>query len=140
MKRALLRTSAFTLLEIMLVVTIIAILVGGAIVAFAPALDTTKKTKAAADIEQMKTWLVMYSARAGGFPTTEQGLQALAAKPTSEPVPSNWSPQTDDIPKDPWNHDYLYECPGTHHPDSFDLFSCGPDGKPHTPDDIGNWK
>jgi len=41
----------------------------------------------------------------------------------------------DSIPKDPWQNPYIYVSPGRKHPDSFDLYSAGPDRKPDTPDD-----
>lgn len=42
------------------------------------------------------------------------------------------------LPIDPWGNTYIYELPGKHNPDSYDLFS-GPDGWIGTEDDIGNW-
>jgi general secretion pathway protein G len=44
-----------------------------------------------------------------------------------------------EIPKDPWGNDYIYECPGKHNPSSYDLMSMGPDGKAGGDDDIANW-
>jgi len=48
-------------------------------------------------------------------------------------------PYLEALPKDPWGHDYLYECPGRHNPDSYDLLSPRPDGLLGTDDDITNW-
>ena len=45
----------------------------------------------------------------------------------------------DEIPKDPWGSDYVYRCPGQHHPDGYDVFSMGPDLHEGGTDDIGNW-
>jgi len=76
----------------------------------------------------------------GAPPTTEQGLGALVSMPTSQPVPRRWRRLMTDIPLDPWGQLYYYEFParrGTK--ESFDLYSAGPDRKPGTPDDIGNW-
>ena len=46
---------------------------------------------------------------------------------------------SDAIPKDPWGNDYLYVCPGTHNPASYDLMSMGVDARADTDDDICNW-
>ena len=45
-----------------------------------------------------------------------------------------------ELPVDPWGHKYIYEYPGKHNTNSYDLFSAGPDGKAGTEDDIGNWQ
>ena len=39
-----------------------------------------------------------------------------------------------DIPPDPWNKPYVYECPGRHNPNTYDLYTTGPDGTVY-----GNW-
>lgn len=132
--------SGFTLLEIMLVVMIIAILVGGAIAMFGGNIEFAGKTKARADIQSISTQLMVYQAKEGFFPSTDQGLRALVEKPGSDPVPHNWSQSFQELPLDPWHQPYLYQCPGTHNPESFDVYSGGNDRKPGTPDDIGNWK
>ena len=45
-----------------------------------------------------------------------------------------------DIPKDPWDQEYVYECPGKNNPSSYDLYSIGPDGRAGSEDDVTNWK
>ncbi len=133
------RQGGFTLLEIMLVVAIIALLVGGAVVMVGPALKQSKETKVATDIDTMKTDLIMYQSFAGSYPTTEQGLKALVSRPSSEPQPARWSKVMDDVPRDPWNQEYHYECPGSHNPDGYDLYSTGAPGSGQD-GIIGNWK
>ncbi len=128
----------FTLLEIMLVVMIIAILVGGAVIMVGPTLGAARTSKIGADLLTLKTSLTMYDADTGAFPTAEQGLKALVEKPINPG--SKWRKLMDEVPEDPWHRPYYYECPGTHNPDSYDLYSAGQDGKPGTADDIGNWK
>jgi general secretion pathway protein G len=79
----------------------------------------------------------------GNYPTTEQGLQALIAAPTTAPVPNNWKgPYLDPavIRKDPWGHDYIYRYPGAKNPNGYDLYSVGPNGTDGDEDDIGNWQ
>src|SRR2546425_5798739 len=129
--------SAFTLLEIMLVVTIIGLLLAAAIYKMTPSLDVAKQTRVEADVQMIKTMLLAYSGRNGFYPTTEQGLKALVMKPDSDPMPTMWTQLMDSVPKDPWGTEYIYRSPGQRNPDRFDLFSEGPDRIPDTADD--NW-
>lgn len=128
--------SGFTLLEIMLVVTIIALLLGSAIYMMQGNLETAKEGKAAGDMTAMKTQLMLYQSKSGGvLPTTEQGLKALVTRPTSEPVPRNWSQLMKEIPLDPWGNEYIYVRPGKKDP-AYDIYSAGADSLPDTADDI----
>jgi general secretion pathway protein G len=127
--------SGFTLLEIMLVVTIIGLLLATAIYKMAPSVDVAKQTKVQADVQGLKTMLLAYSGRNGFYPSTEQGLKALVVRPDSDPVPTQWSQLMDSLPKDPWGMEYVYRCPGIKHPDTYDVFSSGPDRIPDTGDD-----
>jgi len=129
------KQDGFTLLEIMLVVTIIALLLSAAIYKLAPTLDFAKGTRVRADITAIRTSLLGYSGSNGFLPTTEQGLKALVAPPDSDPRPATWRKFMDDVPKDPWGMEYIYRSPGTKHPESYDLFSAGPDRIPDTADD-----
>jgi general secretion pathway protein G len=129
MKRSTASKGGFTLLEIMLVVMIIALLAGSVMMMVGGELDEARKSTAKADVTSMKTALVMFNAKNGGYPTTEQGLQALVT-----------AKLRDEVPKDPWGQTYNYEAPGKHNPDGYDLYSSGPDRKAGTSDDIGNWK
>jgi len=71
---------------------------------------------------------------------TALGLAALITKPDSEPKPRNWAQALEQSLRDPWDQDYFYVQPGIHNPKSFDIYSAGPDRKPNTDDDIGNWE
>ncbi|MFW5883080.1 MAG: type II secretion system major pseudopilin GspG [Verrucomicrobiota bacterium] len=84
------------------------------------------------------TPLTKYRVDTGGFPTTEQGLQALVSAPSSG---GRWEgPYMKEVPKDPWGEPYQYRFPGQKNPGSYDLWSKGPDRQSGTADDIGNWK
>jgi general secretion pathway protein G len=87
------------------------------------------------DIQAISIQLELYENANGRYPTTEQGLQALVIRPDSDPKPAHWSQLLQEKPKDPWQHDYIYRCPGIKNPNGYDLFSAGPDGKPDTADD-----
>jgi general secretion pathway protein G len=131
----------FTLMEMIIVLTIIALLVALAMNTLTGVGDTAKEEAAAANVSAFKTALYSYQLESGTLPTTDQGLKALWSKPTAEPIPARWHAMfTEEQGADPWGHPYQYRNPGKHNPDSFDVFSYGPDGLPDTADDIGNWK
>jgi general secretion pathway protein G len=123
----------FTLVELMIVVSIIGLLVGVLLVSVNTQRDKANRTRAAADIKEMDTALGIYQADNGFYPSTQQGIQALLTKPTTPPVPQNWTGpylrNKTRAPLDPWGHEYVYICPGEHNPTSFDLFSYGKDGR-----------
>ena len=127
--------SGFTLLEIMIVVTIIALLLGAAVVGFRGNVEYSRHVRIQADIQGIGTQLKLYQSMNGFYPSTEQGLPALVAQPQSEPQPVRWMQLLDKPPKDPWQNDYIYRCPGIKNPTSYDLFSAGPDRLPDTADD-----
>src|SRR6266550_9432644 len=125
----------FTLLEIMLVVTIIALLLGTAIYKLAGNVEYARHTRVRADIQGINTQLKLYESMNGFYPTTDQGLQALVVQPDTDPKPTRWYQLYSEMPKDPWQTDYVYRCPGTKNPNGYDLYSAGPDRKPDTNDD-----
>ena len=130
----------FTLMEIIIVLTIIALLMGMVIFNIGDFGETAKREKSEADILTFKEMLAGYQLESGSLPTSDQGIKALWAKPTTEPVPNHWRAMLESETLDPWQHSYVYRNPGKHNPTSYDLFSPGPDGLPDTDDDIGNWK
>jgi len=129
----------FTLMEMLIVLSIIALLMGLVIMKVSDLSGPAKRQKALADILAFKEMLAAYELDNGTLPTTEQGLKALWSRPTVEPVPPRWHSQIDEEVLDPWNHEYQYMNPGKHNPDKYDVFSMGEDGLPNTADDIGNW-
>jgi len=128
---------AFTLLEIMLVVGIIVIILGVAVARLGNTTGIAKDMRVRADVQAINTQLKLYESMNGFFPTTEQGIEALVTQPTTDPKPTRWYQLFKEMPKDPWGNDYIYLAPGKKNPDSFDLYSAGPDRKPDTADD--NW-
>jgi len=132
-------SSGFTLLEIMLVVVIITLLLGAAIFNMGGNVEQARKVRVQADVSSIGTQIKLYNGLNGFYPTTEQGLKALVAQPTSDPRPRQWTQSFEQVPHDPWDSEYNYICPGKHNPNSFDLFSSGPDRQAGTADDIGNW-
>ena len=140
MKRNLQR--GFTLIEILVVVSILAIL--GALIV-PKIMDRPNEARVVAakhDIGTVVAALKLYKLDNGRYPTTDQGLQALVEKPTSEPVPANWKGggYLEKMPKDPWGRDYLYLNPGIKR--EIDVMSYGADGQQGGEGfdaDLGSW-
>ena len=132
----------FTLIEILVVVTILAIL--GALVV-PKIMDRPNEARVVAakhDISAVIAALKIYKLDNGRYPTTEQGLRALVEKPTSDPVPGNWKQggYLEKIPKDPWGKEFLYLNPGIHQ--EIDVMSYGADGQQGGEGfdaDLGSW-
>jgi general secretion pathway protein G len=129
------KEQAFTLLEIMLVVTIIALLLSAAIYKLRGNVEVSRQVRVQSDIQALSTQLKLYETLNGFFPTTEQGLQALVSPPSTEPRPTRWTQLMDSVQKDPYGTPYIYACPGRKNPNGFDLYSAGPDKIPDTADD-----
>ncbi len=135
------RQAGVTLIEMMVVVVIIALFAALVLPRMMGQADKARKTAARAQINAYLTALGSYKLDTGNYPTTEQGLQALRAKP--ENVNGWQGPYTDkEIDPDPWGHPYLYRFPGEHG-DEPDLTSYGADGQPGGDGinaDIVSWK
>ena len=125
----------------MIVVIIIAALAAMVVPRLSGRSEQAKIAIAEADISSnIGTALKLYELDNGNFPTTEQGLEALLSKPSSNPIPTNWNgPYLEKKPIDPWKNPYQYKCPGMHNTAGYDLYSLGKDGIEGTDDDIGNW-
>lgn len=127
--------SGFTLLEIMLVVVIIGIIAGFAIVNLMGTGEKAKKDLALGFVKgSLKTQISLYQLHCNSWPNS---LNDLVTKPADA---NGWhGPYLDEFPKDPWDQPYQYRVPGTHNPNTFDVWSKGPDKTDGTADDIGNW-
>lgn len=132
------RGRGFTLVELLIVVTILGILVAAVIPRLAGRTEQARVARAEADVKgNIALALDLYELDAGKYPTTEQGLAALRTTPTDA---ENWrGPYLKQEPIDPWKHPYRYLHPGSRNPRDYDLFSLGPDGIEGTTDDIVNW-
>jgi len=142
MKRNRKRTQAgVTLIEMLVVVTIIGLFVALVGPGLWKKADAAKITATRAQISNFMTALGTYKLDTGTFPTTEQGLLALRVKP-AEANQWNGPYMPQDIPKDPWGRDYAYRYPGEHG-DEPDIISFGQDGQPGGEGmnaDIVSWK
>ena len=130
----------FTLIELMLVLIIIGAIAAMVVPRLAGRSEEARRKIAEADVKgNLSVALKLYEVDNGRYPTTEQGLNALLAKPPAPPLPRNWKgPYLEQEPLDPWQKPYVYRYPGTHPPKDYDLFSLGPDGV-ESEDDVRNW-
>ena len=132
------RNSGFTLLEMVIVLGIIAMILGGAIFAMKGIKGTAMVSQVEADFKSIDTSLMGYQLLAGNYPTTQQGLQALVTKPTSTPVPRRYNQILKKVPLDPWKNEYGYRFPGSKNAAEPEIYSKGPDGIDKTADDLSS--
>lgn len=127
--------SAFTLVELMLVVIIISILVGMVMPRLLGRTEEARITAAQTDIElNIGTAIDLYAMDTGSLP---KDLDSLIQKPSDV---TKWKgPYLKKRPVDPWGNQYVYKVPGAHNTD-YDLYSCGKNGVEGGYDDITNWQ
>ena len=119
--------TAFTLIEIVIVLTIISILAAGSIYMLKGNVDVAKETRVDGDLQNIMTQLQLYEAR-------------NMRPPTTDPLPEKWTALMEEVPKDPWGMEYKYRYPAQKSKKPYDVYSLGKDGVEGTEDDIGNWK
>ena len=134
--------SGFTLIEVMVVVVILGILAALIVPKIMSRPDEARAIAAKQDVAALAQALKLYRLDNRRFPSTEQGLQALVAKPAQAPVPDNWKSggYLERLPLDPWGKPYQYLNPGLR--GEIDIFSFGADGQAGgegSDADIGNW-
>lgn len=131
----------FTLIELMVVMVIIAILSALIVPNVLDRVDEARVTAARSDIGNLVQALRFYRLDNLRYPTQEQGLNALVVRPSAAPLPNNWKPYLEKLPKDPWGNAYVYLNPGLH--GEMDVFSYGADGQSGGSGknaDIGSWE
>ncbi|MCZ2104230.1 MAG: type II secretion system major pseudopilin GspG [Comamonadaceae bacterium] len=135
------RAAGFTLIELMVVLVIIGVLAALIVPNVLDRADDARVTAARTDVNNLMQALKLYKLDNQRYPTAEQGLQALLAKPTAAPVPGNWRPYVEKLPNDPWGRAYQYLNPGIK--GEVDVMSLGADGQPGGEGkdaDIGSWQ
>ena len=138
-KRFLRATRGFTLLELLVVMVIIGLLAGIVLPKYFGKLEESREKTVRAQLDAFGKALDHYRLDTGHYPSSEQGLDALLAKPQNE---NRWrGPYLQKaVPLDPWDRPYQYRSPGER--GEYDLYSFGSDGQPGGSDkaaDIGNW-
>lgn len=139
------RNEGFTLIEILIVVTILGIL--ASLVAYR-VMDRPGEARTLAakmDINTLENALKLYKLDNATYPSTDQGLKALVEKPSVGRIPKNYREggyiEKGILPKDPWGSDYYYMSPGVNLKE-YDLWSYGADGEEGgegEDSDVGNW-
>lgn len=135
------RHRGFTLIELMVVLVIIGVLAALIVPNVLDRTDDARVTAARTDVNNLMQALKLYRLDNQRYPSAEQGLGALVAKPQTNPIPPNWRPYLPKLPKDPWGSDYQYVNPGVK--GDIDIYSLGADGQPGgegTNADIGSWQ
>ena len=135
------RQAGFTLIELMVVLVIIGVLAALIVPNVLDRADDARATAAKTDVNNLIQALKLYRLDNQRYPSSEQGLQSLVAKPNSPPVPPNWKPYLDKLPNDPWGRPYQYLNPGVK--GEIDVMSFGADGQPGGEGknaDIGSWQ
>lgn len=121
------RTAGFTLVELLVVLAILGLLaglVGPQVMKF---LGSSKTKTAKLQIEDLVATMDLYRLETGRYPTGEEGLEALVAKPGNA---ANWNGpylKKGDVPKDPWGFEYQYRFPGEH--GGVDIWTLGADNR-----------
>jgi len=136
------RNQGVTLIELMVVLLIIGILAVAVVPQLMGQADEAKATAAKSDIATIMQQLKIYRLDNGFYPSTDQGLQALVTKPSTNPAPPNWKQggYVERLPMDPWKRPYQYLNPGIK--GEIDVYSLGADGLKDgegTNADIGSW-
>lgn len=123
----------FSLIEIMVVVTLLGILMAFGTVYFMGYLQEGKEKSARSQAYEIAKALDLYRVKFNSYPSTSEGLEVLANPPSGQPV-------MEKVPKDPWGFEYNYANPGVHNPRGVDVWSNGPTGQAEDGEEIGNWE
>ena len=121
------RQAGFTLVEILVVITIIGLIMGLVGPRVLNYLGESKVKAAHIQIQSFASALDLFNLDAGRYPSTSEGLDALVHR---TPGVAAWNGpylKGGNVPMDPWNHAYIYRAPGEH--GAFDIISLGADGQ-----------
>ena len=131
----------FTLIELMVVVVIIGVLAAVILPNVIGRDDDARAAVAKTDVNNIMQGLKLYKLDNQNYPTAEQGLQALAIRPSTGPAAPNWKGYIEKLPNDPWGKPYQYLNPGINK--EVDVMSFGADGVTGGEGknaDIGSWQ
>lgn len=122
--------NGFTLIELIVVIVVLGLLAGLVAPQIFGRVSEAKTVTARTQMELLSAALDGYRLDNGGYPSTAQGLSALAERPGTAPVPTSWRGPylRKAMPLDPWGRAYIYAAPGQRNPSGFDLSSLGRDG------------
>ena len=131
------RRSAFTLIELLLVLVILGALAAIVVPKLAGRGEEAKIKAAKSTVRNIDGALDMFEIDNGRYPTSDEGIKALVEAPQNV---KNWKEYLKGgMPKDPWGQDFVYRYPGQYNKSGPDVLSMGPDMKEGGNDDIDNW-
>ena len=134
------KDAGFSLVELLVTVSIMALLATAVVISVGPVLGKSRIDRARSDIAALESGLEQYSFDMFNYPGADSGLAALKTPPSGAKAdqyrPGGYIKR---IQQDPWGNDYHYTVPGPRSGGAYDVFSAGPDGEPGNEDDIGNW-
>lgn len=122
------RESGFTLLELLVVIAILGLLAALVGPRLFNILGGAKQSLAKQQIDNIGGALDLYKLDVGSYPSTDQGLAALSAKPSDVETWNGPYTKTGGVPQDPWNHAWIYRNPSSRQGHDYDLCSPGPSG------------
>lgn len=130
--------AGFTLVELLLVLLILGILAAIVVPKFSGRSEQARRAAAKTQIVNFGVALDTFEIDNGYYPKGKNGLQDLVVQPRDA---NNWKGPyiKGEIPKDPWQNEYIYECPGKHNEKGYDIVSMGFDARQGTEDDINSW-
>ena len=132
------REDGFTLVEILVVITIIGLIMGLVGPRVLNYLSESKVKAAAIQMQSFSSALDLFYLDLGRYPTTSEGLAALVQRPAGS---SSWNGsylKNSSVPNDPWGHPYRYRSPSEHGP--YEIISDGKEGKTGTAANIKSWE
>ena len=130
------KAKGFTLMEMILVLAIIALLVGGGVALMVGVLDDAGEGRAKGDLQAIESSIIRFRTLSNG--QMPSSLDDLVRRPSN--MRGNWRPLLKESAlSDPWQQQYLYRNPGKRNTTGYDVYSKGVDREDGTPDDIGNW-
>ena len=115
---------------------VFAVLVGMGVFMLVGVIDDANVGKTMADVKTLEAVIIRYKTSMSILPSS---LEDLVRRPAN--ASDQWRKMIEDgLLKDAWGQPYQYRNPGRHNPNSYDIYSPGPDMKEDTEDDIGNWQ
>jgi general secretion pathway protein G len=119
----------FSLIEILIALTLLAVAGTFVVGRFMDTLHEGQVKSTKIQMSNIDARLKEFRRKCNFYPTTEQGLESLVTKPTGgrecKDYPANGFIEGEQVPKDPWDNDFIYESDGK----TFNIYSYGPDGE-----------
>jgi general secretion pathway protein G len=129
--------AGYTIIEVLVVLSIIALIMGFVGPRVLSYLSDSKIKAAKIQISNLSAAIDLYYLDTGKYPTANEGLNALVSKPPADDLWNGPYLKATKLPKDPWGNDYRYR-PSSEN-GAYTIVSLGPD-RQEGGDDIKNAK